>query len=185
MFTTERLIILMIIIILGKFLLLVQKWLELDQICGAPLLYCILRDLRDANDLALRHAAAQSLARFVSAATQAPYTSSIQQQQQRQTKESGKKKAAQGKKHTPAPPTTEEVPLHPVVALERKIVYPQLKRGLSASSVSVRQEHLTLVRALVLAVPSRYDDLAVLVDKDEEVDFLMNVAHLQLHRRAR
>lgn len=47
------------------------------------------------------------------------------------------------------------------------------------------QEHLSLLRALALAFPGRYPDLAALADPDPEVDFFLNVAHLQLHRRAR
>lgn len=50
---------------------------------------------------------------------------------------------------------------------------------------SLLQEHLALLRALALAFPAHYADLAALADADPEVDFFLNVAHLQLHRRAR
>lgn len=139
---------------------------------AAPLLYAILRDLRNASDLALRHAAAQSLSRFVQAASQAPYdpplttaTDAKHQHQQQQQQDVGA--------------------LHPIVTLERKTLYPQLKRGLGANSLSVRQEHLSLLRLLALKVPERYSDLQPLVAEDEEVDFLLNIGHLQYHRRAR
>ncbi len=44
---------------------------------------------------------------------------------------------------------------------------------------------MDLLRALALAFPERYPDLHVLTDKDAELDFFNNVAHLQLHRRSR
>ena len=125
------------------------------------------------------------------------------------------------------------------------MLFPQLKRGLPAPNLAVRQEHLALLRQLVLAFPAHYAELAVLTggqagcvrgeqpwpalrmrslalhtqatrlqtkvhapaaptdgtlsaapaapaalrcaaaDPDAEVDFLLNVAHIQLHRRAR
>ena len=47
------------------------------------------------------------------------------------------------------------------------------------------QEHVDLLRALALAFPTTYPDLHALTDKDAELDFFNNVAHLQLHRRSR
>ena len=47
------------------------------------------------------------------------------------------------------------------------------------------QEHVILLRGLVVAFPGQYADLALLVDQDTELDFFNNVAHLQLHRRQR
>ena len=47
------------------------------------------------------------------------------------------------------------------------------------------QEHLALLRELPLALPQRFAALRPLTDPDLEVDFLTNVAHLQLHRRGR
>ena len=44
---------------------------------------------------------------------------------------------------------------------------------------------MDLLRALALAFPERYPDLHALTDKDAELDFFNNVAHLQLHRRSR
>lgn len=47
----------------------------------------------------------------------------------------------------------------------------------------MRQEHLGLLRALVLACPGRFADLAPLLSvQDPEKDFFLNAAHLQLHR---
>lgn len=36
-----------------------------------------------------------------------------------------------------------------------------------------------------MSFPGQYADLALLLDKDAELDFFNNVAHLQLHRRQR
>ena len=47
------------------------------------------------------------------------------------------------------------------------------------------QEHVDLLRALALTFPEQYPDLHALTDKDAELDFFNNVAHLQLHRRSR
>ena len=47
------------------------------------------------------------------------------------------------------------------------------------------QEHVDLLKALALAFPAQYPDLHALTDKDAELDFFNNVAHLQLHRRSR
>lgn len=47
------------------------------------------------------------------------------------------------------------------------------------------QEHVDLLKALALAYPTHYPDLHALTDKDAELDFFNNVAHLQLHRRSR
>ncbi|GFH23332.1 uncharacterized protein HaLaN_20931, partial [Haematococcus lacustris] len=60
-----------------------------------------------------------------------------------------------------------------------------LKSQLAADSMAVRQEHLALLRLLVLACPDVFPDLRDLADKDIEVDFFLNAAHLQLHRRVR
>jgi len=47
------------------------------------------------------------------------------------------------------------------------------------------QEHLALVRQLAGALPARFADLAALGGGDAETDPLVNLAHLQLHRRTR
>ena len=47
------------------------------------------------------------------------------------------------------------------------------------------QEHVGLLRGLIVQFPEQYADLALLLDKDPELDFFNNVAHLQLHRRQR
>lgn len=44
---------------------------------------------------------------------------------------------------------------------------------------------MTLLRGLVVAFPSQYADLGLLLDQDTELDFFNNIAHLQLHRRQR
>ena len=47
------------------------------------------------------------------------------------------------------------------------------------------QEHVGLLRGLIVQFPEQYADMALLLDKDPELDFFNNVAHLQLHRRQR
>lgn len=47
------------------------------------------------------------------------------------------------------------------------------------------QEHVGLLRGLVVQFPAQYADMAQLLDKDPELDFFNNMAHLQLHRRQR
>jgi len=41
------------------------------------------------------------------------------------------------------------------------------------------------MRKLAVTFPARFPELAALTAADEEVDFFRNVAHIQLHRRAR
>ncbi len=41
------------------------------------------------------------------------------------------------------------------------------------------------MRKLAVTFPARFPELAALTAADEEVDFFHNVAHIQLHRRAR
>ena len=42
-----------------------------------------------------------------------------------------------------------------------------------------------MLRGLIVQFPEQYADMALLLDKDPELDFFNNVAHLQLHRRQR
>ncbi|MEW5318207.1 MAG: hypothetical protein WDW38_009447 [Sanguina aurantia] len=60
-----------------------------------------------------------------------------------------------------------------------------MKSQLSVVSLAVRQEHMALMRQLALELPSRFGDLTALLCEEQEVDVFVNVAHLQLHRRAR
>jgi U3 small nucleolar RNA-associated protein 20 len=136
-------------------------WAALSPLAAPPLLQHAARDLRNGDDLALRHAAAQALGHFVAAAAEGA--------------RGGGAAAAAAAAEAASPP----------LALARRLLFPQLKRGLGASSLAVRQEHLALLRALVLALPAHYPDLTPLTHQDPETDFLTNVAHLQLHRRAR
>lgn len=121
-----------------------QLWTTLAPLpCGVLLQQCF-RDLRNADDLSLRQAAATALEAAIDA----------------------------------APGNAVLEGLLPVV------VYGQLKRGLPATSLAVRQEHVLLLRRCVVAAPGAFEGLHVLVDDDVEVDFFHNVAHLQLHRYA-
>lgn len=131
--------------------LTVATWSELTFLAAAPLVQHCARDLRNPDDLALRHAAAQALAELVDAA------------------------AAQSSANTGGD----------CVILVQRQLFPQMKRSVGASSLAVRQEHLSLVRRIALALPEVYPDLQPLTHKEAEADFWLNAAHLQLHRRAR
>jgi U3 small nucleolar RNA-associated protein 20 len=82
--------------------------------------------------LALRHAASQALSRFIEAAAAAA--------------------AAEG----------EEQEGGSLLSAAQKVLFPQLKRGLPTANLAVRQEHLTLLRQLVLAFPANYSELRLL-----------------------
>ncbi|KAL4434124.1 hypothetical protein ABPG75_000565 [Micractinium tetrahymenae] len=136
--------------------LLPDAWQPMAARQATPLVHTCLHDLRNADDLALRHAASQALSRFIEGAAAAMAAGG----------------AAAGGADS-------------LLLAAQKVLFPQLKRGLPAPNLAVRQEHLSLLRQLVLAFPAQYPDLVALTDKDSEVDFLLNVAHIQLHRRAR
>ena len=57
--------------------------------------------------------------------------------------------------------------------------------GAGLRCMSLLQEHMGLLRGLIVKIPEQHADLAVLLDQDPELDFFNNVAHLQLHRRQR
>eukprot|EP00887_Chlorella_sp_A99_P000887 scaffold5.g887.t1 len=165
--------------------LLPTAWAGLAPPQAAPLLHHCFHDLRNAGDLALRHAAAQALARFVAAAAAEGGTDGTGGECAERG--AGAAAAAAGGLSQSA----------------QRLVFPQLKRGLAAPSLAVRQEHLALLRALVIALPHAHVQLLPLATghaaaagpggasalaaaaADGEADFLSNVAHLQLHRRAR
>lgn len=89
--------------------LLPAAWAALTARQAAPLLHQCLHDLRNAGDLALRHAGAQALARFVEA-------------------------AAAEASQAGAPPGGGELE-----SAAQRILFPQLKKGMSASNLAVRQ----------------------------------------------
>ncbi|KAL0044331.1 hypothetical protein WJX82_000142 [Trebouxia sp. C0006] len=131
-------------------------WIELKKKQGLPLMHQCFWDLRNPDDLALRHAAAQALSRCLAAASQQQ-----QQQQQGEAEEGG------------------------ALGLVQQLMFNLAKKGMTAANLAVRQEHVILLRGLVVAFPGQYADLGLLLDRDTELDFFNNVAHLQLHRRQR
>ncbi|KAI8476352.1 MAG: hypothetical protein J3K34DRAFT_273903 [Monoraphidium minutum] len=64
--------------------------------------------------------------------------------------------AAQGEQQAPGHLLHEDDALR----LLQRVVYPQCKAGLRSASLTVRQEHLALLRGLVGAFPGRFADLA-------------------------
>ncbi|BDA46528.1 probable small subunit processome component 20 homolog [Coccomyxa sp. Obi] len=151
---------------------------ELDQAAwgsmrateALPLLHAALADIRNGDDLAARAAASQALSRLIAAAAAAAalgdeLEAAVPEQQSEQSGD-----VAGGGN---------------VVGLAERVLYSQLKRTLASPNLAVRQEHVDLLRQLVCAFPTRFQDLMKLTDPDPELDFFNNVAHLQLHRRSR
>lgn len=132
-----------------------ERWGSFSLLAAAPLLQHCVRDLRNAEDLSLRHAAAQALEHLIAAAASAVDSSASAAEQA------------------------------PVVLLVQRHLFAQLKRSVGHSNLAVRQEHLALVRRLALALPGVFGDLAPLTNANEDLDFWLSVSHLQLHRRAR
>jgi U3 small nucleolar RNA-associated protein 20 len=103
-----------------------------------PLLLACLHDLRNPDDLTLRQAAATSLERFITAAVAVAASA-------------GGPTAAVDSNMTGSDASNSQLLSH----LVTRVLYPQLKSQLSVPSLAVRQEHLALLRALVIAFPSQ------------------------------
>lgn len=58
-------------------------------------------------------------------------------------------------------------------------------KSCASSSCMHVQEHLTVLRTMVVTFPARFPELAALADVEEEIDFFNNIAHIQMHRRSR
>eukprot|EP00890_Picochlorum_soloecismus_P003078 jgi/Picsp_1/3771/NSC_06606-R1_u3 snornp protein utp20 len=69
--------------------------------------------------------------------------------------------------------------------LAKKYLMPELRLHLASENISVRQEHLEIVRKVALSLTDSFPELSLVSHPDEEVDFWMNAAHMQLHRRSR
>lgn len=162
-----------------------------------------LHDLRDADDLALRQAAAQALGRFIDAArdldekaageaaaaiSEPPHglaSSHVAKSASATAAAQGKKKrkasAAMADEGAPSALQAGGLPLAAAVApvaedpedsplrLLGRMFYSQLKSQLGSASLAVRQEHLTLMRALAVQLPRRFPDLALLASPDVRV----------------
>ncbi|EFJ49017.1 hypothetical protein VOLCADRAFT_104545 [Volvox carteri f. nagariensis] len=137
-------------------------WGDMDRLQALPLLLTSLYDLRNASDLALRQAAAAALGNLVEALAAAEASADM----------------GTGAGAAVDPPES-------LLRLTGRVLYPQIKSQLCSPSLAVRQEHLTLLRSLVVALPRRFDVLTPLLSDDVETDFFHNVAHLQSHRRTR
>ncbi|GIL61502.1 hypothetical protein Vafri_15933, partial [Volvox africanus] len=158
-------------------------WGAMDYIQALPLLLTALYDLRNANDLALRQAAAAAVANLVTALSAlesaAASSSSVA------VDVGGGGGDGDGVAATAFTTLTTDPP-ESLLRLTGRVLYPQIRSQLCTSSLAVRQEHLSLLRALAVALPRRFADLAHLLSHDDiETDFFNNVAHLQVHRRTR
>ncbi|GIL90429.1 hypothetical protein Vretifemale_18038, partial [Volvox reticuliferus] len=151
-------------------------WGEMDYVQALPLLLTALYDLRNVNDLALRQAAAAAVGNLVTALStlESAAVSSVA------VGDGGGGGVAVAAATIPASDPPESL-----VRLTGRVLYPQIKSQLCSSSLAVRQEHVSLLRALAVALPRRFADLAMLLSDDIETDFFNNVAHLQVHRRTR
>jgi hypothetical protein len=91
------------------------------------------------DDLALRHAASQALSRFVEGAAAATAAAAAAAGDAAAAPEGGA-----------------------LLSAAQRVLFPQLKRGLPAAALAVRQEHLALLRQLVRSFPFQYPDLVQL-----------------------
>ncbi len=71
------------------------------------------------------------------------------------------------------------------IAVLKRVLMPEIRLKLVSPSLTVRQEHLECIRKISLALPESFPELQAVTHKDEDLDFWMNVCHVQLHRRAR
>ena len=69
--------------------------------------------------------------------------------------------------------------------LAKKYLMPEMRVHLANENISIRQEHLEVIRKVALSLSDSFPELSAVSHDDEEVDFWMNVAHMQLHRRSR
>lgn len=133
-------------------------WTSLSQpsIQAAPILHTCFRDLRDPEDMALRHGSAACILRLLKAA---------------------------GNQHCQevSASSSEDV----LIGLLPRVVYPNIKSGLTSSSLSVRQEHVSLLHVLGASFPEAFPALHLLTDEEQEADILQNIIHLQSHRVSR
>eukprot|EP00963_Diacronema_lutheri_P004751 scaffold358_cov343-Pavlova_lutheri.AAC.37 len=133
-------------------------WTALPQpsIQAVPLLHVCFRDVRDSDDMALRHGSAACLMRLL--------------------------KAARYQSSNSTPSANSQSML---LSLLPRVVYPSIKSGLTSSSLSVRQEHVSLLRALGTSFPEAFPALHLLTNEEQEADILQNIIHLQPHRVSR
>ncbi|KAI8107974.1 hypothetical protein M9434_006006 [Picochlorum sp. BPE23] len=69
--------------------------------------------------------------------------------------------------------------------LIKRVLMPEVRTRLLSSSLTVRQEHLAIVRKVALTLPQSYPELQSVTHVEDDLDFWSNVCHVQLHRRAR
>ncbi len=147
-------------------------WGSYNRLQGLPLVLQAFQDMRNAEDLTLRQAAAGALEKCAMALRD------VDQQQQQQQSNAGQTLPAAVAEDGSGSSDS-------LLRLLPRVVYPQIKLGLRSGVLSVRQEHLGLLRNLVLLLPGRFSDLVWLVSEEADKDFFLNVSHLQVHRRGR
>lgn len=185
---------------------------------AAPLVYAALAELRSADDIALRHAAAQALERLVDGVslwhrrhyaaadvmtatpsssphvtTSSPSPVTTEQidnvpsttSPAEAVADSAADLSAENVPRAAIDNTGGDAPGSPLTLLLHRILLPRCKAMLGASNLAVRQEHLALLRRMALAFPASFPDLSLLADNNDDLDFFVSVAHLQLHRRTR
>jgi U3 small nucleolar RNA-associated protein 20 len=146
-------------------------WAAWGRAAALPVVLSCFHDLRNGDDLALRQAAAQALTRLVSSlAAREPAAGAA---------------GAAGALGSRSQIAISDLHEDDALRLLPRVVYPQCKAALKSASLAVRQEHLVLLRAVVVQFPGRFSDLTGLTSADPERDFFLNIAHLQIHRRAR
>lgn len=172
--------------------LTVDTWRSLPALSASFAMHACFTDLRAPDDLALRSAAASALASMIDSAADSS-TVSVP---------NGSPTARKSEENGAVHACDNDVPMHDADALQGvqqtggtvqsdvlRLVTTRLYRQLLSLSLSevlvVRQEALTLLRRCATVLPAAFPDLVALSHADPEADFFLNVAHIQLHRRAR
>ena len=168
---------------------------------AAVLLQRCFLDLRHGDDLTLRHAAAQALARFLEAAAA---DGELQEGSAEERLVLTVVFASVKRSIAAQNLAVRQVSRMSVTAVTEcgGIQWPQCcykigdcpstRHAMHGMTLHYRraiphplQEHLALLRSLCVHFPARFAELSLLAAADIEVDFFANVAHLQMHRRVR
>lgn len=169
-------------------------WSSISIVAGAPLVQHCARDLRNNDDLALRHAASQAMMHLITAAAAGWTTSpgkgsagaALQgEATQKPVAHAAVSSSLPARGVAPQDTGNSASGSSACLGLVQRHLFPRLVQNIAASHLAVRQEHLSLLRQIGLTMPEIYFDIQPLTETDEEIDFWLNVAHLQLHRRAR
>lgn len=181
----------------GYSALSVECWGTLPALSASIAMHACFTDLRAPDDLALRSAAASALSCMIDAAATASVTSTTTEPPDSTATGLGAQNqavtcsdvAAHGRKggvvSLPLTQKEGQEGLCEVLKLVSTRLYRQLLALVVSEVLVVRQEALALLRRCAEMLPETFPDLVALSHADPEADFFLNVAHIQMHRRAR